>query len=316
MLIQGSTIKDLFAITDLSATPCCVVVGDIRVVGPTLPAGIAQCVVTSPPYWTHRDYGSASQLGQEASPQEYATSIAECAAAFRCSLKDDGTFWLNVGDTYAKKRLPGGIKAKDLVGIPWLVAQALRADGWFLRSSVVWHKPNPTPESVKNRPTQAYEHVFLLSKAAQYYYDYMAISEKAIYAEQHARKATSWGTHRKHPNKANVANYAFVGENHTTLPGGRKNSRNVWTMATKPYRGAHVAPFPVDLPTKCIKAATREGDLVFDPFCGAATTAIAALRLNRRFLGVELNRATAEEARERILRETGVAAIVLFGDGV
>jgi len=185
------------------------------------------------------------------------------------------------------------LKPKDLIGMPWRVAFALQSDGWWLRSDIIWSKPNPMPESVTDRPTSAHEHIFLLAKNRKYYYDAAAIREPAQYGEQHANKATSWGMNRKHPNKANVADYAFAGDNHTChkSDGGQfeRNKRNVWTVATKPYPEAHFAVFPDSLIEPCVLAGSAEGDTVLDPFMGAGTTALVALRNRREFIGIELN---------------------------
>jgi DNA modification methylase len=257
--------------------------GDCREMLKTLPDQSVHCCVTSPPYFGLRDYGHDGQIGLEQTPDAY---VAELVAVFRevkRVLRDDGTLWLNLGDSYAREgsdsygvgknalvknqiegrckrgsKPPAGLKHKDLIGIPWRVAFALQADGWYLRQDIIWHKPNPMPESVTDRCTKAHEYIFLLSKSARYYFDNKAIMEPAQYGEQHASKATSWGTNRKHPNKANVDDYAFAGDNHTTskMEDGSygRNKRSVWTVTTKPYKGAHFATFPPDLITPCILA--------------------------------------------------------------
>jgi DNA modification methylase len=272
-----------------------ILVGDVRQRLQELPDGSVQCVVTSPPYWGLRDYGHEGQIGLEQTPDEY---VAEMVAVFRevrRVLADDGTLWLNLGDSYAS--------GKQLVGIPWRVAFALQADGWWLRQDIIWAKPNPMPESVKDRCTKAHEYVFLLTKNSRYYYDYMAVSEEAIYAKQHAAKSTSWGTNRKHSNKSNVAKYAFAGDNKTTLAGGRKNKRDVWSIPTKPFKGAHFAVMPMALVEPCILAGSERLDTVLDPFCGSGTVGVVALRNQRKFIGIELNKEYAELAEMRIYED-------------
>lgn len=256
------------------------------------------CCVTSPPYWGLRDYGVGGQLGLEKTPEEYVAKVVEGFREVRRVLRDDGTLWLNLGDSYnsssqnnhgsggpmpknglaveygkwaGHRKNVEGMKTKDLVGIPWMVAFALRADGWYLRSDIIWHKPNPMPESVTDRPTKSHEYIFLLSKSERYFYDAISIMEPAKYGEEHANKSTSWGTNRKHPNKANVDDYAFAGENHTTsrMEDGEygRNKRSVWTVPTAPYKGAHFATFPPDLIKPCILAGTSAKGCC--PKCGA-----------------------------------------------
>jgi DNA modification methylase len=253
---------------------------------------------------------------------------------FRCVrdvLADDGTLWLNIADSYAggggfspnspsnqagskqtthKGSIRGAIKpqgevkAKDLIGIPWMLAFALRADGWYLRQDIIWHKPNPMPESVRDRCTKAHEYIFLLSKSQKYYFDNTAIMEPAIYGQQHANKATSWGTDRKHPNKANTSDYAFKGDNSTCYKDEdgnyMKNRRSVWTVTTKPYKGAHFATFPPDLIEPCILAGARKDDIVLDPFMGSGTTAQVAVQHGRQYLGCELNEKYEELQKNRL----------------
>ena len=196
-----------------------------------------------------------------------------------------------------------GAKPKDLLGIPWRVAFALQADGWYLRQDIIWHKPNPMPESVTDRCTKAHEYIFLLAKSPRYYYDNKAIMEPAQYGEQHANKATSWGTNRKHPNKANVADYAFKGDNHTTskMEDGSygRNRRSVWTVTTKPYREAHFATFPPDLIQPCIRAGCPAGGTVLDPFGGSGTTGEVAASEGRKAVLIELNPEYVKLAKNR-----------------
>jgi DNA modification methylase len=261
-----------------------------------------------------RDYGHEGQIGLEETPEEYIKAMVE---VFRCVwdvLEDDGTLWLNIGDSYSRqggqanaqtmadwkdvhrtaiKASSGadGCKPKDLIGIPWMLAFALRADGWYLRQDIIWHKPNPMPESVQDRCTKAHEYIFLMSKSQKYYYDRMAIAEPAAYAEEHARKKTSWGNKKADAGvKGNIEKYQVTGaENKTTLEGGMANKRSVWTVTTKPYAGAHFAVFPSDLIEPCIMAGAPVGGIVLDPFMGSGTTAQVAQSLGRKYLGCELN---------------------------
>ena len=207
-------------------------------------------------------------------------------------------------DGSKSQKLAQGLKEKDLIGIPWRVAFALQADGWYLRQDIIWHKPNPMPESVKDRCTKAHEYIFLLSKSPKYYFDAKAIMEPAIYGAQHAAKATSWGTNRKHPNKANTAEYAFIGDNSTCHKNEEgefmKNKRSVWTVTTKPYKGAHFATFPPDLIRPCVLAGCPAGGTVLDPFGGSGTTGQVALEEGRSAILCELNPEYAKLAQERI----------------
>ncbi len=302
-----------------------IMIGDCLKVLRGLPDGMAQTCVTSPPYYGLRDYGHVGQIGLEETPDAYVARLVDVFREVRRVLRDDGTLWLNLGDSYAAqggahggrddnqrgvgaKRLHAegagdqaarrpaqGCKPKDLLGIPWMVAFALRADGWYLRSAIVWHKPNPMPESVRDRPTSSYENVFLLSKRASYYYDAAAIAEPADFPgdDRHnrtdARKVSD-------PMCADGGSRARTG-NPTGLT---RNARNVWTIATQPYRGAHFATMPPDLAERCIKAGSRPGDTVLDPFGGAGTTGLVADRLGRSATLIELNPEYARLARERI----------------
>ena len=299
------------------------------------------CCVTSPPYWGLRDYGVGGQLGLESTPEEYTDKLVAIFREVRRVLKPEGTLWLNLGDTYAAARggsgmpaetLAGGqnghgdedshrgrgsresynpkrdctkygLKHKDLVGIPWMAAFALRKDGWYLRQDIIWQKFNSMPESVKDRCTKSHEYIFLMSKSEKYYYDYKAIMEPAVYGQQHADKTTSWGTNRKHPNKANIADYAFTGDNKTCYKDERgymKNKRSVWNVSTKPYKGAHFAVFPPELITPCIFAGSKVGDTVLDPFSGSGTTGVVCLANDRNYLGIELNPEYVKLSHERI----------------
>lgn len=262
-----------------------------------------QTVITSPPYWGLRDYGHPGQLGLEATPGEYVARLVEVFREVRRVLKPDGTLWLNLGDSYAggggyspnspcnqkrakgeawgslnranmdrheakvkpkhARRAPDGLKPKDMVGIPWRVALALQADGWWLRSDIIWHKPACMPSSVKDRPTTSHEYLFLMTRSPRYFYDAEAIKEPS-------------------------------------QEGGQRNKRSVWTVAPQPFSGAHFAVMPPKLVEPCIKAGSRPGDLVLDPFSGAATVGVVARRLQRSYIGLELNPDFCEMGRRRI----------------
>jgi DNA modification methylase len=303
--------------------------GDAATVLAGLPEGIAQTCVTSPPYFGLRDYGVDGQIGLEPSPDEYVARLVEVFRQVRRVLKPDGTLWLNLGDSYAgswgargrsestnapRPELeakygtdapnrygfgPWGVKPKDLMGMPWRVAFALQADGWWLRSAIVWHKPSCMPESVTDRPTSAYEMVFLLAKAERYFYDAEAIAEPANRVgspEPTVHKAAREGTML--PDGARIRH----GLGASTLQGGfeTRNARNVWTIPTQPFGEAHFATMPVELARKCVLAGSREGDTVLDCFNGAATTGVAALETFRNYVGIELNAEYIEISRRRL----------------
>ena len=336
-----------------------ILVGDCRVTLPTLPERSVRCCVTSPPYWGLRDYGHGDQIGLESTPDAY---VAEMVAVFRevrRVLTDDGTLWLNLGDSYCNTNgfaraskeyqrkgrndapandrnldaLHGaGFKTKDLIGIPWRVAFALQADGWYLRSDIIWNKPNPMPESVTDRPTKAHEYVFLLSKSAQYYYDAAAIAEP-VAPSTVSRLAqdvdAQEGSHRV-PGKTNGAMKAVpprfggskYGDNaashHRTASGnayeigdGTRNARTVWSITTKPYSGAHFATMPPELAERCVKAGSAAGDTILDPFGGAGTTALVADRLGRDAILCELNPTYAGLAEQRVTNDSPLFSEVI-----
>tara|TARA_R110002020_G_scaffold469484_1_gene694543 strand:- start:1937 stop:2800 length:864 start_codon:yes stop_codon:yes gene_type:complete len=262
---------------------------------PTLETGSVQCCVTSPPYWGLRDYGHAGQLGLEDSPDQYVDRMVAVFREVRRVLADDGVLWLNLGDSFNEKQL---------AGIPWRVAFALQADGWWLRSDVIWAKPNPMPESVKDRPTRAHEYVFLMTKSARYFYDADAIKEPCLSLDKgHA----SYRPNSERKSQAEQKRHVYQGGKHEETggtvrfydPAGR-NKRSVWTITTKPYSGAHFAVMPPDLVDPCVRAGSRIGDLILDPFAGAGTVGMVARRLQRRFVGIELNPDYAAIARSRI----------------
>jgi hypothetical protein len=307
----------------------------------TLADGSIHCCVTSPPYWGLRDYGHEGQIGLEDTPEAYVGRMVEVFREVRRVLREDATLWLNLGDSYCggggyapdapcnqrradgeswgamnafsvregearKKARPGytppGLKAKDLVGIPWRVAFALQADGWWLRQDIIWHKPNPMPESVRDRCTKAHEYVFLLTKSERYYYDAEAVSEKASGRECGNVKATKAARSgdEKHRTAANL---------HAIAAAETRNRRSVWTITTKPYSGAHFAVMPPDLVEPCIKAGCPEGGTVLDPFAGSGTTLAVAAELGRNAIGCELNPAYIELAEKRIAQARSSVAL-------
>ena len=293
--------------------------------------GTVHTCVTSPPYWGLRDYGTDGQIGLERTPEEYVARIVQVFREVRRVLRDDGTLWLNLGDSYASFRdskatpdtLRGGstgtlvdkgkaanrssmnfretaIKHKDLVGIPWRTAFALQSDGWYLRQDIIWAKPNPMPESVRDRCTKSHEYIFLLSKQARYYYDADGIAEPLLRPEK-ANRATPavFGGANKWP-EAKKQSRLHSGNEYTGTPNSTRNRRSVWSVATQPFPGAHFAVFPPRLIEPCILAGAPVGGLVLDPFCGTGTTGMVALRHGRRFIGIELNGEYVEMAHRRI----------------
>ena len=306
-----------------------ILLGDVRDRLEELPSGSVRTCVTSPPYFGLRDYGTAdyeggdptcehtisavdadgkavftervtrgdrttclkcgatrvdSQIGLEQTPDAY---VAEMVSVFRevwRVLADDGTLWLNIGDSYGKE--------KQLIGIPWRLAFALQADGWYLRSDIIWHKPNPMPESVTDRPTKSHEYLFLLSKSPKYFYDYEAIREEGVIKA--GTKGAKGSVERSTTNKVNSRPPEYK------VYDGMRNKRDVWTINTKPFKGAHFAVMPEALVEPCVLAGSAEGDTVLDPFTGSGTVAVVANRHGRNFVGTELNPEYAEIAKERI----------------
>ena len=289
-----------------------------------LPQETIDCCVTSPPYWGLRDYGHEGQLGLEPTPEAYVQNMVEVFREVRRVLKPTGTLWLNLGDSYARQggrtsnvprhwdgrqHDPGGLhdkralasdfgaKPKDLVGIPWRVAFALQADGWYLRQDIIWHKPNPMPESVTDRCTKSHEYLFLLAKSERYFYDHEAVKEPAIHAGRLV-KATG--------GEAKNAQHAFAGETkagfttHDTLVSDTRNRRDVWTIPTKPFKGAHFAVMPEALAEPCILAGCPVGGLVLDPFAGSGTVGAVAVKHDRGFVGFDLNPEYLKLAEARI----------------
>lgn len=260
----------------------------------------AQTCVTSPPYFGLRDYGHDGQIGLEQTPEEYVARLVEVFRCVRDVLRDDGTLWVNIGDSYARNPakgttgtpngrniaemgysggggIPPGVKEKDLIGVPWMLAFALRADGWYLRQEIIWAKPNPMPESVKDRCTKSHEQIFLLSKSAKYYFDPEAIKEPA--AGPPKRCGSKNDASRNDSDRTGIVR----GDGET------RNKRDVWTVATRPFKGAHFATFPPELIEPCVLAGAPVGGVVLDPFMGSGTTAMVAKRNGRAYLGCELN---------------------------
>jgi DNA modification methylase len=279
-----------------------ILIGDCKELLKTLPDKSVNCCVTSPPYYGLRDYGVNGQIGLERSPDAY---VAELVKVFRevwRVLRDDGTLWLNIGDCYSGSGI-GNIRPKNLVGIPWRVAFALQADGWYLRSDIIWHKPNPMPESVTDRPTRSHEYIFLLSKSERYYYDYEAIKEPAAWerwGKQTVKKGNpgtvSWLREKTKEELANIG-----GENPKT-----RNKRDVWTVATQGSSIPHFAMFPEKLIEPCILAGCPEGGTVLDPFFGAGTTGVVAVKHLREYIGIELNPEYAQIAEMRAQEAAGL----------
>ena len=335
-----------------------VLIGDNRETLRTLPDASVQCVVTSPPYYGLRDYGNDGQIGLESTPDEYVATLVDVFREVRRVLRDDGTVWLNLGDSYwnnygggsetmttgnaaavkqrGRSNKPKSIeyKIKDLIGIPWMVANALRepiyrcsycgvqkrisqwarwdngsfqicgscgkrclkqpdkvSDGWYLRQDIIWHKPNPMPESVTDRCTKAHEYVFLLSKSAQYFYNAEAVKEAQTYTGGRGCITSK--------SRAEAAGRKDGGRKEWN-DDGKRNRRSVWTIATQPYRGAHFATFPPKLIEPCILAGSREGDTVLDPFGGSGTTAGVALEHGRKAILCELSEDYAALIPDRI----------------
>lgn len=343
----------------------------------TLPDNSVNCCVTSPPYYNLRDYGHGEQIGMEETPELFVENMTNIFAEVKRVLKDDGVLWLNLGDSYwgsgkwnstggnsmFGKTMNGGwvaeakerntpnhsmskhniIKPKDLIGIPWMVAFALRANGWYLRQDIIWNKPNPMPESVTDRCTKSHEYIFLLSKSKQYFYDAAAIEEPCVWdtggmtekrvdrAEENHKAMPTVLKNGIRPKKKGPQTFGGKKARDGQAGGGdprnghrtdensqwgkvwdnekpTRNKRTVWTVATKPFREAHFATFPEELIYDCIKAGCPEGGIVLDPFMGAGTTGLVARKLNRNFVGIELNPEYIEIAESRLSKELGMFA--------
>jgi DNA modification methylase len=275
-----------------------------------------QTCITSPPYWGLRDYGNPDQIGLEQSPQEYVQELVEVFQEVSRCLKNDGTLWLNLGDSYSGSGkgpagnlgknhnerdmeskhsaiIPKGLKPKDLIGIPWLVAFALQADGWYLRQDIIWAKPNPMPESVNDRCTRSHEYVFLLSKSKQYYFNNEAIRENAVTGSWDKLPPIGGKKHQQNGNATYSGNQP--------PSDGKRNKRDVWTINTKPFKQAHFAVMPEALVEPCVLAGSQAGDVVLDPFMGAGTVGLVAQRYQRNFIGIELNSEYAAIAERRMI---------------
>ena len=294
--------------------------GDCRETLKNVTNSSVQMCVTSPPYYGLRDYGGEkNQIGQEQTPEQFIDELVKVFREVRRTLKDDGTLWVNIGDSYynyrpskgksypkqtvskTKQDLPDysskrnnkltNYKEKDLIGIPFMLAFALRNDGWYLRQDIIWHKPNPMPESVKDRCTKSHEYIFLLSKNKKYYYDNEAIKEPV---------KQDWGTRNRangkyHNSGSGLSPHTGLTKSYTT-----KNKRSVWSVTNKPYKQAHFATFPPDLIIPPIKAGSKKGDIVLDPFMGSGTTGMVAKEHGRYFIGCELHDDYSELIRQRM----------------
>ena len=311
-----------------------ILIGDVREQLETLPDQSVQCCVTSPPYYGLRDYGVAGQIGLEPTLAEYIATMVDVFRGVRRVLRDDGTLWLNIGDSYhtdspvrkssaeafsdtwdpnqtasrgglrKSAAKSGTFKNKDLMMVPARLAIALQDDGWYLRSDIIWAKPNPMPESVRDRPTSAHEHIFLLTKQAKYFWDQDAIREPQATADR-SKFQTGEEEPGRYPKRYGLeGSHALRGKNPERLlnPLGG-NVRNVWSIPTHAFPDAHFATFPPEIPRRCIKAGSREGDTILDPFGGAMTTMLEAERLNRHGIAIELNPEYAEIGRKRLYND-------------
>ncbi len=314
-ILQGDCIESLKKLEDQSINTC----------------------ITSPPYWGLRDYGVDGQLGLEETAEEFINGMVKVFSEVKRVLRDDGTLWLNLGDSYANQRSGegadtmknlnvnthgyknptekqektnknfnksinyGNLKPKNLIGMPWRLALALQADGWYLRQDIIWHKPNPMPESVKDRCTKAHEYIFLLSKSPKYYFDNEAIKEDAKYPQ---------GPNSPQSIKKGKGEFGMDTRGGLSKIGAlaKKNKRSVWTITTKPFKGAHFATFPKDLIEPCVLAGCPEGGTVLDPFGGSGTTGIVAAQHNRNAVLLELNQEYIDLAKDRINKELGMMA--------
>ena len=294
-----------------------------------LPEESVHCCVTSPPYYALRDYGLDMQIGREDTPEQYIDRLTEVFRELRRVLRSDGTLWLNIADTYcgtgnkgyhadpknpkgrngqqiARNNRVSGCKQKDLIGIPWLLAFALRADGWYLRSDIIWQKENPMPESVKDRCARCYEHIFLFSKSKKYFFDYKAISEPIAPATAERLKRGMRGGNKYgkpvpgQPQPQSINRPREHGEIKDADINPLRNKRDVWKINTVPFKGGHYAAYPPKLVETCLLAGCPEGGIVLDPFMGSGTTGMVASQMGRHFVGIELNPAYTELAYKRI----------------
>jgi|TARA_R110002074_G_scaffold109265_6_gene235719 DNA modification methylase len=295
-----------------------------------IPDGYVQMVCTSPPYWALRDYGAEGQFGLEPTPEGYVEKLVEIGQEIKRVLRDDGTFWLNLGDTYwgggwrgtelnkhsgnVQKGHPGShcgdnismgkgthslIKPKDMVGIPWRSAFGLQADGWYLRQDIIWNKPNPMPESVVDRCTKAHEYIFLLSKSKHYYFDSNAIKQPY---KENTKPGSQFGGKKGNSELGMKTKLQKSEQGYFEMKDGA-NMKSVWNIPVRPFKGAHFATFPEKIPELCIRAGSKEGDIVLDPFFGSGTTGWVAQRLGRNWLGIELNPDYIKIAEERFIQQ-------------
>ena len=296
--------------------------------------------VTSPPYWGLRDYGESEQLGLEETPEEFVENLVEVFREVKRVLRDDGTVWLNLGDSYGQQKGKGfnanakegyivsrrkelqkkqgninvktNLPPKNLIGIPWRVALALQQDGWYLRQDIIWHKPNPMPESVKDRCTKAHEYIFLLSKSPKYYFDNEAIKEDCV-GKDERKWADSYekaGSIKQGETNANIKRTKRYSKDGSF----KRNKRSVWTVTTKPFKGAHFATFPMDLIEPCVLAGCPVGGTVLDPFAGSGTTGIVAAGNDRNAILLELNEDYIQIALNRIKAKLGVFSDIKYKD--
>lgn len=300
-----------------------ILVGDNRTTLKTLASGSVQTCITSPPYWGLRDYGEDEQIGMEKTPEQFVEELCKVFDEVWRVLADDGTLWLNLGDSYSGSGkgpsgnlgakhdernmehkhsaiVPDGLKPKDLVGIPWRVAFALQARGWYLRQDIIWAKPNPMPESVTDRCTKSHEYIFLLTKQPKYYFDHEAIKEKAK-TEPQARDKNAEGYQADYTkgDRFSAGMRVFGAD-------GMRNKRDVWTVTTSRYKEAHFATYPPELILPCVLAGSKAGDTVLDPFSGSGTTGVVSLANNRNFIGCELNPEYAQMSLSRINDSVGM----------
>ena len=285
-----------------------------------LPDCSADCRITSPPYLGLRDYGVNGQLGLENSVEAYINRLTDIFREVRRVLKSDGTLWLNIGDSYATSNYEySNCKRKDLMGIPWILAFALRDDGWYLRQDIIWEKPNAMPESVKDRCTKSHEYIFLFSKQSKYYFDHEAIKEPAVgfnnivlagskgtlrpngrLRKGNSRTFRGGGVYTKGQSFNNSAEAKRESHGNSENITGLRNKRSVWAVATQGYKEAHFATFPEKLIEPCVLAGSKEGGIVLDPFLGSGTTAVVAKKHNRGFIGIELNPEYVEMVKRRL----------------
>lgn len=299
-----------------------IICGDVIEQLKTLPDQSIDCCITSPPYWGLRDYGVDGQIGLEKTPEEYVAKMVQVFSEVKRILKKDGTLWLNLGDSYATQHETGttdkskgwtsatgiggrqneharagsgGLPSKNLVGIPWRTAFALQSDGWYLRQDIIWHKPNPMPESVTDRCTKSHEYIFLMAKSQKYYFDNEAIKEQTIVNPRPKLRPNGIGTDK--------STKGLGSDSGCGVSQNGRNKRSVWTVTTKPFREAHFATFPEDLIVPMVKAGCPKDGIVLDPFMGAGTTAVVARKLSRKFIGIELNPKYIQIADKRMSQE-------------